>query len=261
MMLTLLYALTILVATSIGAISGLGGGVIIKPVFDLIGQDNATVIGIYSALAVFTMCLVSISRQMHKGFRFKVKIILLVSFGSVAGGLLGETIFSSLVHALTNNQVKLIQNLLLLVTLLFIICSVFRPSIFPKLALQNSVLIFSVGLFLGLISVFMGIGGGPLNVALFIMLFSFTPKQATVYSIATIFFAQLSKLILNILSSKLWQINLKTAIIIMLVAVIGGYIGTLINQRLSLAAIEAVYNVLMFLLTLVTVINIALVIV
>ena len=63
MTLTWLYTIIVLCATTIGVITGLGGGVIIKPLFDLLGADTATVIGFYSSVAVFTMCLVSIYKQ------------------------------------------------------------------------------------------------------------------------------------------------------------------------------------------------------
>ena len=39
-MVVVIYSLVIVIATVLGAIAGLGGGVIIKPLFDLIG-DNA----------------------------------------------------------------------------------------------------------------------------------------------------------------------------------------------------------------------------
>lgn len=76
MTLTWLYTIIVLCATTIGAITGLGGGVIIKPLFDLLGADTATVIGLYSSVAVFTMCLVSIYKQLKQGFNFKLNILI-----------------------------------------------------------------------------------------------------------------------------------------------------------------------------------------
>ena len=49
--------------------------------------------------------------------------------------------------------------------------------------------------FLGSFSTFLGIGGGPINVSLLIFCFGLTMKDATVYSIITIFFSQLAKLV------------------------------------------------------------------
>ena len=50
----LLYPIIVFLETALGTTSGVGGGAIIKPVFDLIGIDNVTVIGIYSTIAVFS---------------------------------------------------------------------------------------------------------------------------------------------------------------------------------------------------------------
>lgn len=51
----MIYPIVVFLATSLGATTGAGGGAIIKPVFDLIGIDNVTVISYYSTIAVFTM--------------------------------------------------------------------------------------------------------------------------------------------------------------------------------------------------------------
>lgn len=102
----------------------------------------------------------------------------------------------------------------------------------------------------------MGIGGGPLNVAMFMILFSFFMKESTVYSIVTIFFAQLSKLMLNFISGTYSLIDWRSTIVIVIVAIVGGYIGTLINQRLSNKIVNNIYNVLMIALSFVAVLNI-----
>ena len=63
-----MYVLIVFVATFLGAAVGLGGGVIIKPCFDLINMHNTATIGVYSAMAVFTMSIVSIYKQ-YKNLR------------------------------------------------------------------------------------------------------------------------------------------------------------------------------------------------
>ncbi|GEO48342.1 sulfite exporter TauE/SafE family protein [Companilactobacillus kimchii] len=251
-----LYGIIVLFATIIGAITGLGGGVIIKPLFDLVARDSATVIGLYSAMAVFTMSIVSITKQKRNGFRFDKKTVGYVSLGSIFGGLVGEGIFDFCTKSLSNNYVKVIQNALLLITLVFIIVYGINQKKVVSKELRNPFVIFLVGLILGLVSVFMGIGGGPLNVAMFMILFSFFMKESTVYSIVTIFFAQLSKLMLNFISGTYSLIDWRSTIVIVIVAIVGGYIGTLINQRLSNKIVNNIYNVLMIALSFVAVLNI-----
>ena len=55
-MLNLIYALVIIVATSLEAVAGLDGGVIIKPLLDLAGAHDAATININRSVAVFVMC-------------------------------------------------------------------------------------------------------------------------------------------------------------------------------------------------------------
>ncbi len=69
-----------------------------------------------------------------------------------------------------------------------------NKSRIPSRELRGVVVSLLVGVFLGICSSFLGIGGGPINVALIIYLFSFDTKTATVCSLVTILFAQISKL-------------------------------------------------------------------
>lgn len=246
-MIILMYVNIILVATISGAISGLGGGVIIKPLFDMIGYHNAATIGFYSSIAVFTMSIVSIIKQLKNGFDFHLKTVLWISIGSLVGGILGEGIFNRVTSSYENSIVKVIQALLLAITLICILIYTINKDKIKTYHLKNFLSIFLVGFFLGSISVFLGIGGGPLNVALLMLLFSYTIKEATIYSIATIFFAQISKLGSVIISKKLFEYDLSLIQFICVSAIIGGFIGTLINQRLEERKIEKFY---LFLITL-----------
>lgn len=54
-MTTVLYGIIIIFATFMGAYVGLGGGVIIKPLLDLIGKDPISIVNFYSTCAVFSI--------------------------------------------------------------------------------------------------------------------------------------------------------------------------------------------------------------
>lgn len=240
-MIVFIYSFVIVFATVLGAIAGLGGGVIIKPLFDLIGVHNASTIGFYSSVAVFTMCIVSIIKQLKHGFQFDIKTIIYISLGSLLGGILGENIFNYVTRTLENNTVKVIQAVLLGITLILILIYTLNKQKFHHYHIQSKVSILLVGVFLGGISVFLGIGGGPLNVASLMLLFSYEMKEATIYSIATIFFSQISKLGSIVLSGKLLSFDLTFIPFICVSAIVGGYIGTCINQKLDNKKIELVY--------------------
>lgn len=251
-MIIIMYVIIILIATISGAISGLGGGVIIKPLFDMIGYHNAAAIGFYSSVAVFTMSIVSIIKQLRSGFNFHLKTVLWISIGSLVGGACGEHIFITVASYFPNNVVKVIQATMLAITLICILIYSFNKNKITHFHLKNFIYIFLVGYFLGVVSVFLGIGGGPLNVALLMLFFSYSIKDATIYSISTIFFAQISKLSSVVISNKLLEYDLSLIPFICISAVIGGFIGTLINQRLEERKIEKFYIFLIGLLLIIS---------
>ena len=59
-----LYFLIAIGATTVGSLTGMGGGVIIKPVMDVMGAYDAATIGVLSSITVFSMSVVSIGKQM-----------------------------------------------------------------------------------------------------------------------------------------------------------------------------------------------------
>jgi uncharacterized membrane protein YfcA len=115
-MLYFIYALVIVVSTSLGAVAGLGGGVIIKPLLDLVGAHYAATINIYSSVAVFVMCCVSLTKQLRAGFQFDKQMVFSVT-GSLLGGVAGDKVFSALTGSFDNHLVKAVQGGILAVVL------------------------------------------------------------------------------------------------------------------------------------------------
>lgn len=60
-MIELIYFIIGLIATLIGSLAGLGGGIIIKPMLDLLGHFDVATITILSAATVFAMSIVSLT--------------------------------------------------------------------------------------------------------------------------------------------------------------------------------------------------------
>ena len=58
-MITALYSIIIFIACTVGALVGIGGGVIIKPLLDFIGVHTVEVVGFISTCAVFAMSISS----------------------------------------------------------------------------------------------------------------------------------------------------------------------------------------------------------
>ena len=89
------YLIVILVsfgASVIGAICGIGGGVIIKPVLDALGVIPVNTISFLSGCTVFSMAVISVGKQIYSGKKqnFDRKKGSWLAAGAVAGGIAGK---------------------------------------------------------------------------------------------------------------------------------------------------------------------------
>lgn len=251
-----IYCLITFIATLLGAIAGLGGGVIIKPMFDMLGLHSASEIGFYSTCCVFAMCLVSIIKQFRGEIKINFKFAAVLSIGSIIGGFIGDAIFSYLAGFVDDHLVKLIQAAMLLLILVVIYIYTRYQNKLKSYTFTSNIIVFSVGLLLGTISVFLGIGGGPLNIALLALLFSFDIKTCVIYSIITIFFSQLSKLGTIVISQSYLNYEVQTMLFLIPFAIIGGYIGSLLNQKLSSEKVMKTYEWILILLMIISIYNV-----
>lgn len=236
-----IYFFIIIFANSIGAISGMGGGVIIKPLFDTLGFHDVLSISFYSTVAVLSMSIVSTIRQAQNGIKINWSFALWLSFGSVLGGILGSLGLDKLVSLLSSEKiVSLIQIILIMATLIF--SYLYSKNQWKGQHLTGVFPILICGLFLGAIASFLGIGGGPLNVAMLMLLFGIPIKNATVYSIVTILFSQLSKIVTIQFSTGFSHFDLNLLIYIIPAGIIGGFLGAYLSKRVSSEKVTTIYQ-------------------
>ena len=122
---------------------------------------------------------------------------------------------------------------------------------------KNSAAIIIVGLVLGFAASFLGIGGGPVNVAVLTLFFSLNVKESAVYSVAIIFFSQLSKLATIFATNGIepYSNQWKTLLFILPAAILGGIIGSKFNRKFDDKIIRKVFTVAMILLALLNIYN------
>ncbi len=234
------YMLVVLAATVLGASVGLGGGVIIKPFFDLISLHDTATIGLYSSMAVFTMSIVSIYKQFKNKAKFELHTVIPLAIGSILGGMSGDVLFGA-VNNILGEMTKVIQNGVLALVLSLILIYTLRKNQIKTLRLKASCAILMIGFLLGNISVFLGIGGGPLNLAVLSFFFSFTSKESVVLSITIIFFSQLSKLGGTFLKNQFLIYDMSPVPFILVTAVLGGVLGSALNKKLNNRQIDLMY--------------------
>ena len=244
-MLIAIYSAVILAATTLGAFVGLGGGVIIKPVLDFIGSEPRMQVDFLSAMAVFTMSVVSTGKYLKKKQKYDAGIILFIASGSIIGGYLGSAVMDIIGVYIDQQIIRCIQAFTLAVLLIAV--SIYVSKCKFSFHIKNKVAILVVGLVLGFFASFLGIGGGPINVAVLTLFFSMSVKDAAVYSVAIIFFSQLSKLITIFATAGFepYAYQWKTLIFILPAAVIGGIIGSSLNRKIDDSVIRKVFVAVM----------------
>ncbi|WP_234402344.1 sulfite exporter TauE/SafE family protein [Oceanobacillus damuensis] len=251
-----MYFLIGLSASLLGAMAGLGGGIIIKPVLDLFGHYDLATIGVLSAATVLAMATVSLIQVRHMDANVDKKIGLLIAFGSILGGFLGKGLFNFLLNQVNSaSMIGMLQSGLLAIILAIIFLYVRYKGLLKSYQLYSKGIILSVGIILGMLSSFLGIGGGPLNVAVLYLLFSMNAKNAVVNSTFIIFFSQLSALALIAVTEGFGDYDLSMIGYMIVGGIIGGFIGSKLVNKLANVRIELVFNSTLMMIILLNVYN------
>ncbi len=251
------YFLLALFATTVGSLTGMGGGVIIKPLMDVLGDYNVQTIGIVSSITVFSMALVSVGKQIKAKTEIPFKTAVPLAIGSVIGGFLGEKLLDFIVEIFeANSVVTVVQNCVLAILILCVFIYMKNKHKIKGKELNGIFVSLVVGVFLGNCSSFLGIGGGPINVALIIYLFSVNTKTATVCSLITILFAQISKLTTVALTTGFAGFDLSVAPVMIIGAILGGFIGASFNKKCKEKTVEKAFNCVQLLVLSITIFNI-----
>ncbi|MDN6639496.1 MAG: sulfite exporter TauE/SafE family protein [Tetragenococcus sp.] len=250
----IIYFLVIVLANTVGAISGMGGGVIIKPVLDFIAADPVAAVSFYSSVAVFVMAITSTLRQLKGGMTIQWKLVVWVAGGAVLGGFLGNYTFDFLLAYFSDETVvKLVQIALTIITLLFALF--YNHFNFRKFHLTGKNWYFICGLILGFLASLLGIGGGPINVSLLILMFGIPIKEATIYSICTIFFSQLAKFVTMVFYTGFDRYDLTMLFYVIPAAIIGGFVGAKVSQSISSKRVAQIFEAVILLVLLINLYN------
>lgn len=252
-----LYFLIAVLATTVGAITGIGGGIIIKPVLDVLGHYDVETIGFLSAVTVLAMSLVAVGRQLLRGMKINGSIALPLTGGSVLGGIIGQAVLRAILAATqADSAVTALQNAVLALLILAVHLYMRNREQMKSPMLTSLLPAFFAGIFLGVTSSFLGIGGGPINVALILFLFSFDMKTAAVCSLFTVLFAQVSKLASILVSTGFGGFPTAMLPPMVIGAVAGGFIGTELNKRLPEKMVERCFNGIQLFVFLIALLNI-----
>lgn len=240
MLIGILYFFIILIVISTGAIAGISGGVVLRPVFDAIGYHDPLSIAFYMGVAVLTMSVSSTVKQIVMGTKINFKKVFTLAAGAFVGGIIGQFIMDNILYHLGGDELQIIQGILSIASLVFVLT--FTRENVKKYNFKGIIWYVLTGLGLGTLSTVLAIGGGPINVIVFVILFGITLKEATVYSITTIFFAQAARLGAIGTEHGFAIFDLSILLFIIPAALIGGVVGGRLNVLLSETTVMKVFK-------------------
>ena len=235
-----IYFFIIMLACILGAIVGLGGGVFIRPIFDAIGYHNVLNIAFFSSTAILTMAVVSTIKKLQDGTKIEVKLAMLISAGAVVGGILGDQLLQHLVYIF--DVEANVQRIQIIVTVIVLILSlIFTAKNNLRYIIKNRLTCLPLGVMLGTLAAFLGIGGGPINVPILMIFFGLPIKSATAYSIVIIFFSHLSRLIAMGITIGYSYFDLPILVFVIPAAALGGLIGAKFSKIFSETTVKYLF--------------------
>ena len=243
----IIFFLVSFLASVVGAICGIGGGVVIKPVLDMLGLETVAAISFLSGCTVLSMSCYSVTRALAKGDSgVDVRTGTPLAAGAALGGLAGKQLFE-LVKSLAGSQgtVGAVQAACLGVITLGTLAYTVNKARIPTHRITAPAVCIAIGLALGIMSSFLGIGGGPINLVVLYFFFSMETKTAAANSLYIILFSQLCSLLTTLCTNTVPPFRWPVLALMAAGGIGGGIIGRRLNRRLSSQAVERLFTVLM----------------
>lgn len=249
---------TALCACVIGKICGMGGGVIIKPVLDALGIMSVAAINFLSGCTVLGMSCWSVGKSALSGqSEIDWKVSTPLAIGAAIGGLVGKELFAMVESCFSNaNTAGGVQAIILLAaTLGTLIYTIYKEKI-PMHHVRKWIPCLMIGLALGTMGSFLGIGGGPFNMAVLYFFFAMSTKVAAQNSLYIILISQAAGLLKTILSGSIPEITWWVLAGMIVCGILGSDLGGRINKKLSEKNATRLFEASMVLVMLINVFNI-----
>jgi len=243
-----LFLIAILTSV-VGSICGIGGGVLIKPILDSVGIMSVSAVSFLSGCTVLAMAVISVGKSLsNRQTKINKKITPILGVGAAVGGVIGKLVFSYIKQVAGNESlVGLVQSIVLafitVATLVYMYCK--HQDKIHTLRIENYAASAIIGLLLGLLSSFLGIGGGPINLAVLSFFFSMDTKESATNSLFIILLSQIASLIQTLMTASVPTFNVLFLCVMVGGGVVGGFAGQAVNKKLSERQVERLFNVLL----------------
>lgn len=243
-------------ACIVGAICGMGGGVIIKPVLDFIQFGSASTISFMSGCTVLAMTTYSVGKSLLAGEKkVEMKTVTPLAIGAAIGGVLGKSLFDIIRNMSENRQmVGGVQAAALAVITLSTLVYTLNKERIHTHRVTAPVGCFAIGLGLGVVSSFLGIGGGPINLVVLYFFFSMETKIAAANSLYIILFSQMASVATTLIKG-VPEFDPVGLVFMMAGGVLGGIAGRSLTKKMDNKAVDKLFIALMCFIILISIYN------
>lgn len=230
-------------ASLLGPLCGIGGGVIIKPVVDAMGVMPVATVSFLSGVSVLTMSLATlIQNAVARTSCVDAKSMLPLALGSSIGGVGGKIAFNYLTAALPNTElVGAVQAILLIALSALVFAYTIHKASIEGMCISSSISKALIGVLVGACWSFLGIGGGPFNLAILAYFFSIPTKEGAQSSLFIIAFSQGASLLYSLALGGLPSFEATTLVGVCMAAVVGSVAGRRIAKRISSTSMDRLY--------------------
>ncbi len=229
------FFFTAFAACVVGKLCGMGGGVIIKPVLDAFGILSVGTINFLAGCTVLGMTCWSVGKAAIHGtadidFRRSTSLAL----GAALGGVLGKRLYTLVAANLADaNMAGGVQACILFAATFGTLIYTLQKERIAAHRVSSGIICCGIGLVLGILGAFLGIGGGPFNMAVLYYFFAMPTKIAAQNSLYIILFSQAAGLLQMLLTRQIPPFSISVLTGMVLCGVAGSEIGEVINRKLT----------------------------
>lgn len=253
---SILFLIICLAASSVGSIVGAGGGVIIKPVMDAIGLLPVSTVSFLSGCTVFAMSTCSMFSTRSNGVSLKAKTTVPLAIGAAIGGISGKLLFELVRNGFGSEALlgTIQAGCLAVFTVLILLYVIYKERL-PKKNVGSGLVALLIGLVLGCISSFLGIGGGTSNVAVLFFFFSMEAKEAAKNSLFIIMFSQLASVLMAVFTNTVPAFEWPHLLAMIIGGICGAVIGAKVSAKISNNNVESLLKCLLIIIAFVNIRN------
>ena len=191
------------------------------------------------------MSCYSVTKSMRAGdSRVDLKVGTPLAIGAAVGGVVGKQMFSAISARFAETAGAVQAVCLFAITLATMLYTLNKSRIRTRRIFKAWVCL-AIGLVLGIMSSFLGIGGGPINLVVFYFFFSMDTKTAAQNSLYVILISQVTSLLATLVTRSVPTFGWLSLLLMVAGGIGGGMLGRVFNKRMDNRAVDKLFMGLM----------------